>query len=188
MTTHKEIFAKNLQEMLDYKNETRIEFAKAIGVTPTAVNDWLHAKRYPRQETLERIAQHFNCDKIELITITKPSIQKLTPKEVGIELQKLLVEHGISPPELDERAEIKAGTTAKIIKGKYEPHIDVAIKIATVLDIPASLLLGVQEDAQAISRQRFRTRLYHEIPDLILNDDEITEIINYIKYLISKRK
>lgn len=181
------VFSKNLRAYMDKHGKTQKDIAKAIGVSSPTVHDWMYGNIFPRMAKIEALASYFGISKSDLIE-ERPILPTLSPKEVGAELQKILVEHGISPPELDERAEIKAGTTAKILAGKYEPHIDVAIKIATVLDIPASLLLGVQEDAQAISRQRFRTRLYHEIPDLILNDDEITEIINYIKYLISKRK
>lgn len=185
--TAREIFPQNLQKIMDDKGLRQKDIAAILGVTPAAINDWVNGKKYPRVDKIEALASYFGISKSDLIE-ERPILPTLSLEEVGAELQKILTEHGISPPELDERAEIKAGTTAKILAGKYEPHIDVAIKIATVLDIPASLILGVQEDAQAISRQRFRTRLYQEIPNLILNDDEITEIINYIKYLISKRK
>lgn len=185
--TAREIFPKNLQKIMDEKDLKQKDIAIILGVTPSAINDWVRGKKYPRVDKIEALAQYFGIDKSDLIE-EKPVLPTLSPEEVGTELQKILTERGISPPELDERADIKAGTTAKIIAGKYEPHIDVAVKLSAVLDIPASLLLGVKEDAQAISKQRFRTRLYQEIPDLILNDEEITEIINYIKYLISKRK
>lgn len=189
MSSPKEIFAKNLQEMLDYQKETRVEFAKAIGVTPTAVNDWLHAKRYPRPETIERIAKHFDCDKAELINELHPAIQKLTPQEVGMELNKLLAGAGMTPDDVDEQADIKAGTTAKIIKGKYELlQLDVAKKIATLLNIPMSLLLGISESKDRVQKQKLFSELNKIIEGVELSDEEIKQLVTYTLFLMAQRK
>lgn len=187
MKIDKKVVSRNIARLVSQTGKSRKEICAEMGIGYSTFSEWANGRSYPRPDKIEMLAQYFGVNKSDLIE-EKPVLPTLSPEEVGTELQKILTERGISPPELDERADIKAGTTAKIIAGKYEPHIDVAIKLSAVLDVPASLILGVQEDAQAISRQRFRTRLYQEIPDLILNDDEITEIINYIKYLISKRK
>lgn len=183
--TAREVFPKNLQKIMSEKDLKQKDIAQVLGVTPSAINDWVRGKKYPRVDKIETLAKYFGIDKSAL---TEEQPRTLTPAEVGTELRSILKSKDLSPAEVDKLASLKLGTTAKIIAGKYEPHIDVAIKLSAVLDVPAPLILGVQEDAQAISRQRFRTRLYQEIPDLILNDDEITEIINYIKYLMSKRK
>lgn len=188
MATPKEIFARNLREMLEQKNETRIDFAKAIGVTPTAVNDWIHAKRHPRPETIERIAAHFNCDKGELINELHPAIQTLTPQEVGSELQKLIAGQGMTPAQVDEQAEIKAGTTAKIIKGKYEPRLDVAAKIASILKIPTSLLLGISESKDKIQKQKLFNELNKIIEGVELSDEEIKQLVTYTMFLMMQKK
>lgn len=188
MATPKEIFAKNLQTMLDHQKETRVEFAKAIGVTPTAVNDWLHAKRYPRPETIEQIAKHFNCDKATLINEMHPTIQTLTPQEVGNELQKLIAGYGMTPAQVDEQAEIKEGTTEKIIKGKYEPRLDVAVKIANLLKIPTSLLLGISESKDKTQKQKLFNELNKIIEGVELSDEEIKQLVTYTMFLMMQKK
>lgn len=184
------MIGKNLKRLRTDYNITQKELADYLGVTPKAVSFYELDQRMPPPELILKIADRFNVTIDFLFGYEKDKITlaTLSPTEVGAELQAVLAERDILPAELDKLANVKTGTTAKIIKGTYEPHFDVATKLASVLDVPTSLLLGVKEDTQAIQRQKLRTRLYREIPDLIPTDDEITEIINYIHFLISKRK
>ena len=178
----------SLREQLGIDQKT---FAKAIDINPSVMNRIELGHRPLRHDEVKKIAEYFNVSTDHLLGCTRPENSvptTLSPIEVGTELQQILTKHGISPPELDERAGIKAGTTAKILAGKYEPHIDVAVKISTVLDIPASLLLGVREDKKSIQKQRFINRLYEEMPDFCPTDDEIQHIVGYIKFFVEQKK
>lgn len=67
--TKKQYLAANLHYFLDSPNETisnQKELADAIGVTQTAVSYWVSGKKYPRAETLEKIANYFGISVSDL--------------------------------------------------------------------------------------------------------------------------
>ena len=184
------MIGKNLKRLRTEYNITQKELADYLGVTPKAVSFYELDQRMPPPELILKIADRFNVTIDFLFGYEKEKaiLSTLSPIEAGKELQTLLTEQGISPSELDKKANIKTGTTAKIIKGKYEPTLDVAAKIAKALDIAPSLLLGVREDKQSIQRQRFINRLYEEIPDFCPTDDEIQHIVGYVRFFITQKK
>lgn len=188
----REIFPQKLKHYMQLHDKKRNDLVRDLSFKYSTIRDWEKGITIPRADKAEALARYFNITVADLIgdpAVLRPTLPTLSPAEVGAELQQILTERNTSPTELDEQAGIKTGTTAKIIKGKYEPNLDVAAKIAKVLDIAPSLLLGVREDKQSIQKQRFITRLYEEIPNFCpTDDDEIRQIINYIKFVISQRK
>lgn len=185
--TPREIFPKNFKKLIDGSGKTRKDIAIALGVTPVAINDWLHGKRYPRPEGMEAIAKYFCVPKSTLIEPPqKPAL--LSSVQIGDIIRAKREEKGLTHEQLAEQTGITLAIIKKWEKGKIaEPRIDFASKLAKVLGLATSTILGVQEDEKSIRRQRFRTMLYEEIPDLCLTDDEIKQVVNYIKFVISQR-
>lgn len=178
----------SLREQLGIDQKT---FAKSLDINPSVMNRIELGHRPLRHDEVKKIAEYFNVSTDYLLGYTqteKAVPTTLSPIEVGTELQQILAERNLSSVDVDRDAKVKEGTTAKIIKGKYEPHLDVAAKIAKVLDIPASLLLGVREDKQSIQKQRFITRLYEEIPKFCPTDDEIQHIVGYIRFFMTQKQ
>jgi transcriptional regulator with XRE-family HTH domain len=64
---NKEIMAINLQYYLDKKGITQAEFADAIGLKRTTVNEWIKAKKYPRIDNIEMMANYFGINKSDLV-------------------------------------------------------------------------------------------------------------------------
>ena len=177
----------SLREQLGIDQKT---FAKAIDINPSVMNRIELGHRPLRHDEVKKIAEYFNVSTDYLLGYdqTKTVVPAtLSIVEVGAELQQILAKQNLSPAEVDQKANIEKGTTAKIIKGKYEPHLDVAVKIAKVLDIAPSLLLGVREDKQSIQRQRFISQLYEQIPEFCPTDDEIQHIVGYIRFFMPKK-
>lgn len=75
---NKEIFAKNLAHYLEATGETQRELAEAVGVGTSTVNDWIKANKYPRIDTIEKLARHFGIAKSGLIEekVTKEMKEK----------------------------------------------------------------------------------------------------------------
>jgi transcriptional regulator with XRE-family HTH domain len=63
----KEIFAKNLKKLMEGKEINQKELAKIIGVSAPTMNDWLQAKKYPRIDKIEKLADYFGVLKSDLI-------------------------------------------------------------------------------------------------------------------------
>lgn len=53
------IFISNLRRLIEGKNITQNELAKAIDVTQGMVSNWLRGTNYPRIHTMQRLADYF---------------------------------------------------------------------------------------------------------------------------------
>jgi transcriptional regulator with XRE-family HTH domain len=63
----KEVFAKNLRKYMESRGITQKELAEKIGVSAPTMNDWLQAKKYPRIDKIEKLADYFGVLKSDLI-------------------------------------------------------------------------------------------------------------------------
>jgi transcriptional regulator with XRE-family HTH domain len=64
---NKEIMAKNLAHYVTRSGKTQKEIAAIVGVAPSTFNDWLKAKKYPRIDKIEILADYFGILKSDLI-------------------------------------------------------------------------------------------------------------------------
>ena len=64
---NKEIFAKNLAYYLQRSGREQKEVAEDIGVAPSTFNEWMRAKKYPRIDKIEMLANYFGILKPDLI-------------------------------------------------------------------------------------------------------------------------
>lgn len=64
---NKEIFAKNLTYYMSTRGKEQKEVAEAIGVAPSTFNAWMKAKKYPRIDKIEELANYFGILKSDLI-------------------------------------------------------------------------------------------------------------------------
>ena len=74
----KEVFAQNLKKYMDMFGKTQKELAAVVGVSAPTINGWLQAKKYPRIDRIEKLAQYFGIKKSDLIEekITEETHQK----------------------------------------------------------------------------------------------------------------
>lgn len=63
----KEVFAKNLRKYMESRGVSQKELAEIIGVSAPTMNDWLQAKKYPRIDKIEKLANYFRILKSDLI-------------------------------------------------------------------------------------------------------------------------
>lgn len=63
----KEVFAKNLRYYMERSGITQKELAEIVGVSAPTVNEWLKAKKYPRIDKIEILANYFKILKSDLI-------------------------------------------------------------------------------------------------------------------------
>lgn len=72
---NKEIFARNLSRYVDKSGRSQKELAELVGVAPSTFNDWMKAKKYPRIDKIEILADIFGILKSDLIE-DKEEMQK----------------------------------------------------------------------------------------------------------------
>lgn len=64
---NKEIFAKNLVYYVEKSGKTQKEISDVVGVSTSTFNDWVKAKKYPRIDKVEILANYFRILKSDLI-------------------------------------------------------------------------------------------------------------------------
>lgn len=72
---NKEILAQNLMYYVERSGKTQKEICEIIDVKTTTFNDWIKAKKYPRIDKIEMLANYFGIQKSDLIE-NKMSEQK----------------------------------------------------------------------------------------------------------------
>ena len=87
---NKEIFAKNLAFYVDRSGKEQKDIAAAVGVAPSSFNEWMKAKKYPRIDKIEMLANFFGILKSDLIE--EASDKKDSPSELTLtEGEKALI-------------------------------------------------------------------------------------------------
>lgn len=64
---NKETMAKNILYYLEKTGESQKELAEIVGVAASTFNDWVKAKKYPRIDKIEIMANHWSILKSDLI-------------------------------------------------------------------------------------------------------------------------
>ena len=100
---NKEIFAKNLAYYLERSGKDQKEVAEVVGVAPSTFNEWMKAKKYPRIDKIEMLANYFGILKSDLIETV--SENGYSPREPQLtEGEKMMLELFRKIPE-DRQAE-----------------------------------------------------------------------------------
>ena len=88
---NKEVFAKNLAHYLEKSGRDQKEVAEVVGVAPSTFNEWMKAKKYPRIDKIEMLANYFGILKSDLIE--KVSEDGYSPSEPQLtEGEKVLLD------------------------------------------------------------------------------------------------
>ncbi len=79
---NKEIFARNLSRYLHKSGRSQREMADIVGVSSSTFNEWMRAKKYPRIDKIEFMANFFGINKSDLIEDNED--KKNTPSEIEL--------------------------------------------------------------------------------------------------------
>lgn len=63
----KNIFSKNLKRQLKLHNKTQADIVNDLKITSSTVSDWVNAKKYPRMDKVQMIADYLSIYKSDLI-------------------------------------------------------------------------------------------------------------------------
>ena len=77
MLENKEVMARNIRRYMKENGKTRNEVCTALGLPYSTFSEWLTAKKYPRIDKIELMANYFCCEKSDLIEDKeKPATQE----------------------------------------------------------------------------------------------------------------
>ena len=64
---NKEVLARNLKKYISMCGKDRKEVANALGVPYSTITDWINARKYPRIDKIEKMAEYFGISKSDII-------------------------------------------------------------------------------------------------------------------------
>ncbi len=116
---NKQVFAKNFNYYLAINNKSQSDIVEDLGITASTVSDWANAKKYPRVDKMQMLADYFGVLKSDL-TEEHPEARVTD----DIELQEYL-------EELKNRSEMRM--LFSLAKGATKEDIEKAVKIIEAL-------------------------------------------------------
>lgn len=84
MKTQREIFAENLQRLVDERKIDQRDLAVRLNVSDTSISNWLRGKKYPRINHIQELAEYFGVNKSELMEEKIANLERLAPRSVRI--------------------------------------------------------------------------------------------------------
>lgn len=66
-------FINALKKLMNEKDVNQKELAKAIGVSPTTINNWVNGYNVPRMDKIDLLASYFRVERTELIGMPEES-------------------------------------------------------------------------------------------------------------------
>ena len=63
----KQVFSQNLRKYMEMAGKTQKEVADVVGVAAPTINEWLSAKKFPRIDKIQKLADYFGVLKSDLI-------------------------------------------------------------------------------------------------------------------------
>lgn len=121
----REVFAENLKRLRNVRDETTVDLAEALGVAQSTISDWENAKKMPRAGAIERISEHYNVNKTDLLqeeeqvkeTKSEYTVFNLSTK---IPLYGDIAAGALATVESTTKENLKYITVPKQFLGKYQ--------------------------------------------------------------------
>lgn len=76
---NKQIMANNIKKYMELNNKTRNDICNDLHLAYTTFSDWINAKKYPRIDKIEMLANYFGIEKSDLVE-EKSNIPKEIPE------------------------------------------------------------------------------------------------------------
>lgn len=70
------IIANNIKRFIDQKGITQKELAKAIGISPSTVSDYMKLRAKPSHDVIRKMADYFKVGKSDIDTTYKEKLQE----------------------------------------------------------------------------------------------------------------
>lgn len=103
---HKSVFAENLKSKMKESGKTRRDISEALGLSYFTVTDWVNAKKMPRMDKVEKLANYFGCLKSDLI---EDKQRQSTESELSMKKREFMQKvEGMSDAQIEKLEQILA--------------------------------------------------------------------------------
>lgn len=124
---NKEVMAKNLHYYVERSGKTQKELCEIFGVATSTFNDWMKAKKYPRIDKIEIMANYFRILKSDLIEDKSQKHREMQKKndvlsdiilKMNEDIELLSMVETLSKLDFEKRAAVKSVLSAFSITEK----------------------------------------------------------------------
>ena len=136
---NKEIFAKNLRYYMTIYEKDRNKVCKDLGIKYPTFSEWCNAKKYPRIDKIEKLANYFHIKKSDLIE--SHTLQDTKADRAISRLFRVLEENNISLEQISAELSIPKEALERYKTGKSVPSAKTLLKICEYLNISVDYLL-----------------------------------------------
>ena len=150
-------FAANLKMQMAKHGKSRKDVSDAIGVSYFTFSDWVNAKKYPRMNKIEALANYFGIPKLDLIeegsyaepyttytpiTVDSEEIRKIFATNLKRQMQL----HGKSRMDICEALDISYSTFTEWANARKYPRMDKIELLASYFGISKSDLIEKKQN------------------------------------------
>lgn len=100
---NKDVFAKNLSYYVDKSGKKRGEICEELGIAYSTFSEWMNARKYPRIDKIELLANYFGIKKSKLIESVSHGDQKETPSAERERWERFMEQYADMSPEEQKR-------------------------------------------------------------------------------------
>ena len=159
---HRDIFAENFARVLAATQKTQADVVQAMQITSSTVSDWANAKKYPRVDKMQRLADYLGVDLSELRDKPKDSSIPFWERYCSV-----CKSHSVEPnaKEVRDLLAVKSATTIPRWGSGSIPDIKTIRRIAEVFDTNELFLIGWSNDPSGMGadywenlHQRFKKK------------------------------
>lgn len=186
-----ERIGKKITYIRHKRNMSIEELADKIGISPLQLEDMESGiNRGFNPELMKRFCEVLNVDDTYFLDMIEPI------DNIGENIKSLRKMNELSLNELAEELHVSTDRLKNYENGKEQIPFDTLDKLASIFNISVNMLIGMnfkarENESHFVSVMRIlkRTKQWNEVVgETQFSDEEMNELMNYAKYLISKRK
>lgn len=190
-------FCDRMKRLRNESGKTQGEMAELLGVQRSTYGEYERGKIMPPVEKLEQLAKIFHVRPSYLIGWDSEELaDNLGESKLAETIKRLREEKQKTLFEMSQEIEIPFEMLSQYEKGTRKIPYTALKKIAKYFGVDITLLYGMEFDTgleekqelkEGIKRLKMAETWNREIGKAIFDEEELAELINYAKYIISKR-
>lgn len=186
-----EIIGARISYIRHKRNMTIEELANKVGITPKQLEDMENGvNRGFNPELMKRFCEVLNVQNSYFITMLEPV------ESIGLNVKALREINELTQSEVANELHISVDKLKNYENGTENIPYDVLDRLASLFNVDVTMLLGMNFKARenephfkTTMRILERTRQWNEIVgESNFTDAEMEELMNYAKFILSKRK
>ena len=160
-----------LKQLRKSRGLTQTELAKKVGISEQSVSFYENARRKPKIETWNRLADFFN--------VSVPYLQGLPEPVRKNRLKELRNQRKLTLDDIEEKTGIKRGTYSNYENGKTEPKLEVWQKLADFFNVSVPYLQNFNDPKKDYCKQKNNKISFKDVfeKEHIVSIEEITQVI-----------